>query len=302
MKLPSTITTVTGSAHHASLRRCGVAMGGRTVATWPVTIWPRWLPRILPSRSIMAPPAGRLLPRVLLLAVLVEVAAVAVVDDDRRERLHLEPADRFRAEILVGNELGRLDVPREQRAGAADGAEVHAAILAQRLLHRLAAIALAHRALEPQLQQRRRELVHPARRRGADGADHLAGLGRRRPRVIDDRALDVDRQLLALLDERQQPPMRRVPRRVDDAADAHAIAGLQRLHVGVGQRRRDVLDPIAARRHAHSVTSLWRCAWHSMVTPTRSEGMWQGLGGGWGARGGGVPPKACGALSKPLGL
>src|SRR5207247_11252978 len=39
-----------------------------------------------------------------------------------------------------------------------------------------------------------------------------------------------------------------------------------RLHIGVAQRRPDILDPVGRRRDAHSVTSLCRCAWHSIVT------------------------------------
>src|SRR5258706_15317799 len=117
MKLPSTSTTVTGSAHHASLRRCVAAMAGRAAPT----TWPRWFPRILASLSIMTPPLGRSLPRVLLLPVLVEVAAVTVVDDDGREGLDLQPPDRLGAEVLVGHELRLRDVLREHGAGAADG-------------------------------------------------------------------------------------------------------------------------------------------------------------------------------------
>src|SRR5262245_10192653 len=188
MKPPSTSTTVSGSAHHASLRRCAASMAGRAA---PIT-WPRWLPRILASLSIMTPPLSRSLARVLPLSVLVEIAAVAVVEHDGGELLDLEPPDGLGAEVLVRHELRLLDVPRQQGTGAADGAEVNPFELLQRVFHGLAAIALADGGLEPQLQQRWRELVHAAGRRGADGADHLPRLGRGRPRVVDDGALDVD--------------------------------------------------------------------------------------------------------------
>src|SRR5688572_2817471 len=131
MKLPSTMTTVSGSAHHASLRRCAAGIGGRASST-----------RLM--RSLI-------LPGVLLLPVLVQVTAVAIVDDDRRKRLHLQPPDRLGPEVLVGHDLQLLHVTREHRPGAADGPEVDAAVLAQGVLHGLASVALAHRPLEPQL-------------------------------------------------------------------------------------------------------------------------------------------------------
>src|SRR4030095_15764431 len=53
---------------------------------------------------------------VLLDAVLVEVSAPAVVDDDGREALDLEAADRFRAEVLVRHPLERLHEARERTA------------------------------------------------------------------------------------------------------------------------------------------------------------------------------------------
>src|SRR5688572_20720699 len=252
MNAVSTMTTVTGSAHHGSLRSVAALMAGRAVAMgWPLMICPRSLPRVLSSLSIMDPPVGRLLPRELLLAVLVEVAAVAVVEHDGGKLVDLEPADALGAEVLVRDELRLRDVPREQGAGAADGAEVDALELLQRVLHRLAAIALADGGLEPQLQQRRRELVHAAGRGRADGPDHLPRLGRRRSRVVDDCALDVDGQRLALLDQRQQPAVSGITRRVEHAADPHPIPGLERLHVGVAERRGDVLEAVVAGADAH---------------------------------------------------
>src|SRR5207245_3843298 len=43
----------------------------------------------------------RMLPSIRLHALLVEVADVAVVDDDRRKALDLEPPDRLGAQVIV---------------------------------------------------------------------------------------------------------------------------------------------------------------------------------------------------------
>ena len=40
--------------------------------------------------------------------------------------------------------------------------------------------------------------------------------------------------------------------------------------------RRAAFIDVGRGRNAHSVTSLWRWAWHSMVTATGSEVMWHG--------------------------
>src|SRR5439155_21628305 len=98
MKPPSTIAVVTGSAptHRA-------ADAARRSAVVPPS----------PERSSV-------LPRVDLLTVLIEVAAVAVVQHDGGEVVHLESADRLRAEILIGHHRGALHELREHGARAAD--------------------------------------------------------------------------------------------------------------------------------------------------------------------------------------
>src|SRR6185436_1192525 len=108
MKLPSTITTVTGRAHHASLRRCAAAIGGRDP---------------LITRA-MRPPLRGFWTSELLLPVRVQVAAVTVVEHDGREAVDRQPPDRLGAEIFVGDDLSLLDELREHRAGAADATEV----------------------------------------------------------------------------------------------------------------------------------------------------------------------------------
>src|SRR5262245_64281873 len=111
------------------------------------------------------PRALSLVACVLLHAVLVEVSAPAVVDDDGRETLDLEAANRFRAEVLVGHHLELLHEARKHRPGAADGAEVHALVPGEGVLHRLRAGAFADRALETEGEKAGGELVHAAPRR-----------------------------------------------------------------------------------------------------------------------------------------
>ena len=74
-------------------------------------------------------------------AFLVEVVALAVDDDDERHLLHVQPAQRLGAEILIRDELRALDALGEQRACAPDRAEIDAAVL----LHRLDNLRQVHR-------------------------------------------------------------------------------------------------------------------------------------------------------------
>src|SRR4029453_451387 len=102
MKPPSTITTVTGRAHHVSFRRCAAAIGGRGP---------------LITRA-MNPPGtlGGFGPGELLLPGRVEIPAVTVVEHDGRKALDLQAPDGLGAEVLVGDDLGLLDELREHRA------------------------------------------------------------------------------------------------------------------------------------------------------------------------------------------
>src|SRR3982751_23025 len=114
-------------------------------------------PAPAPARG--SPPLDRscVVPRVELLAFLIQVAAVTVVEDDGREAVHVQTTNRLGAEILVGDDLGLRDELREDGTRATDRAEVHARVLLQRVLHRLTTIALADRSLEAEREQRRRE-------------------------------------------------------------------------------------------------------------------------------------------------
>src|SRR5437773_7646167 len=98
----STITTVTGSAHHVSLRSVASAIGGRAAAR----TCPRWSRST--SRIITPPLNNPSTPRVVFLAVLIEVAAVTVIEHDRGESLDLEPPDRFGPQVFVRHDFGLL--------------------------------------------------------------------------------------------------------------------------------------------------------------------------------------------------
>src|SRR2546428_8967012 len=107
-----------------------------------------------PPRSAAAP--GRRLdrscslPRVGLHPVLVEVAAVAVVDDDRGKAFDFKTTDRLGAQIFVGDDRELLDELAEHRAGAANGAEEHALVRPETVPDRLAAPSPAVRPSDPQ--------------------------------------------------------------------------------------------------------------------------------------------------------
>src|SRR5262245_21438093 len=94
--------------------------------------------------------------------------------------------------------------------------------------------------------------------------------------------------------------MRDVARGVEHAGDADVVARGQLLHVGVAERRDHFLDPVRPDGDAHSVTSLWRGAWHSIVTATGSEAMWQGYERMWMPSAVVSPPYPCGPMPSRL--
>src|SRR5438445_10796300 len=168
----------------------------------PVTAITAFFP-IEVDQRVIAPlaliSASRLcvLPRVRLHPVLVEVAAVAVVDHHHREVFHLQATDGLRPQVRVGDDLELLHETREHRARAADRAEVHGFVQLEGLLDRLGARALADRALEPELDERRRELVHPPAGGRPDRPHDVARAGPRWARRSDDLAPPLARDLLA---------------------------------------------------------------------------------------------------------
>ena len=170
---------------------------------------------------------------------------MAIVDHDGGEVLHLEPADGLRAQVLVGDDLELLH-ERDSTAPAPPMAPKYTArycLSASFTGWERSPLPMV--PLSPSRKQRRGEPVHPAAGGGPDGADDLAGARRRGSGVVDDLAADVDRKRLARLGQREQPPVGGVARGVEHAGDADAIPRLERLDVGVAQRRLDLLDPVA---------------------------------------------------------
>src|SRR4029077_16948931 len=110
----------------AAPTRCPAAGAGRRSGRAPRR---RRAPAGLPTA-----PGSCVLPRERLDAVLVDIAAVAIVDDDRGKALDLEAADRLGPQIFVGDDRERLDELREPRPGPADRAEVDAPVLLERVL------------------------------------------------------------------------------------------------------------------------------------------------------------------------
>src|SRR3989442_942283 len=112
--------------------------------------------RVIAPLALISASRLCVLPRVRLHPVLVEVAAVGVVDHHHREVFHLQATDGLRPQVRVGDDLELLHEAREHRARAADRAEVHGLVQLEGLLDRLGARALADRALEPELEERGR--------------------------------------------------------------------------------------------------------------------------------------------------
>src|SRR3954454_1943399 len=105
-----------------------------------------------------------------------EVVALVVDDDEGGEVLDLDLPDRLHAELGVLDDLDLADaVLREARRGAADRAEIEAAVLLAGLAHLFRAVALGehhHRAaLGLEWVD---EAVHAPRGRRAEGARRVA--------------------------------------------------------------------------------------------------------------------------------
>ena len=152
--------------------------------------------------------------------------------------------------------------------------QVDGLVVLQRLLHDAAAPALADDHLQPLVEQRRRERVEPHGRRRAGGADDAPGPRGRRADVVDDLALHVDRQRLALGERRDHAAVRGVAGGVDGAVEAHVVADAQLRDVVVGERRRRR----GSRRRLVVIGMVWppvgvlRCLYQLPLSRTAAVG------------------------------
>ena len=125
----------------------------------------------------------------------VQVVAARVDGDERGEVLERHPHERLGPQVGPRDRLGGDDVRGEQRRGAPDGAEVHAAGLGEGGADGLGSCPLADRGDDAGAQQGGRGSVHALGGRGADRAHRSAGGSRRRAGVEERGALQSVRQL-----------------------------------------------------------------------------------------------------------
>src|SRR3954454_4322824 len=131
-----------------------------------------------------------------------EVVALVVDDDEGGEVLDLDLPDRLHAELGVLDDLDLADaVLREARRGAADRAEIEAAVLLAGLAHLFRAVALGEHHHRAALRLKGvDETVHPPRRRRAEGAGRIAGGRLRRAGIVDRMVPEMVRHRLAALE------------------------------------------------------------------------------------------------------
>src|SRR5436305_1612561 len=174
-------------------------------------------------------------------------------DRERPEVLHAELPQALGHELLPGDLLDLLDLGRLECRRAADDGEVDHPVAAHRLdrLVREAALA-ADRADAVALAERLGE-AHHARRGGGADADlvvaAVVALAHTRRRVQEERAAEVHRRLLALVED---PDLRAVADPDDVALDDDLVAGpeLQDL-LGISDGEGDLV-----RRRHPTVPSL----------------------------------------------
>mmetsp|Transcript_25535 Transcript_25535/g.64791 ORF Transcript_25535/g.64791 Transcript_25535/m.64791 type:complete len:514 (-) Transcript_25535:434-1975(-) len=155
-----------------------------------------------------------------------EVIALVIHHNESREILNLNLPDGLHAKLGVLQHLHLLDaVAREDGGGAANGAQVEAAVLLARVGHHLGPVALSQRDKRAAVGH---EAVHVAVHAPCRGGPKAAGrvaLGRLGgARVVDDVVLDGLGQTLAALQPLLQLGVRNVARHHQRARQAQARA------------------------------------------------------------------------------
>src|SRR5690606_17451856 len=138
----------------------------------------------------------------------VDALAFCVDGDGYGHVLHFKFVDRFHAQIFKADDFGPLDRAADQIGAAADGHQVGAFMLADRIDRIKPALCFSDHGEQALLQHHVGKLVHPGRGGGAGWADHFFANRINRPDIIYDTALELDRQLLTLLEHILDPLVR----------------------------------------------------------------------------------------------
>ena len=178
-----------------------------------------------------------------------EIIPLVINQDEGREVLDFDLPDGFHAEFGELDDFDLLDVfLRQDGGGAADAAEVEAAVFLARVGDLLAAIALGdHDHAAAVALEEIDVAVHAARRGGAEAAAGHADRGFRRTGIIDGVIFEVIRQRLAGIEHLLELRVRDVAGDDDGAVDEEARGGgiLAQLGADLGHR--------AVRVDAHGV-------------------------------------------------
>ncbi len=152
---------------------------------------------------------------------------MTVLRHEKRKVLYLELFDRLTTEVVVSDDAAPLHTACGERTGAADGAQVHAAIAYDGVAGGGVALPLTDGGAHAEVIQSGSVRIHAAGGGRPAGADrHPVGC-RCRAAVIDDRVCQREGCRFAGVDRRHQPLVRGVAGGVYRAGQQHLIAGVQ---------------------------------------------------------------------------
>src|SRR5208283_403167 len=109
-----------------------------------------------------------------------EIPALAIVDDDGGQVLHLQAVDGLRSQFGEGDNPGVFDAPGDKGPGPTGGPQVNRLIFLHGGDDLRRAFAFADHGLQAQTQQSWRIGVHAVTGGGSGGADDPSRPGRRR--------------------------------------------------------------------------------------------------------------------------
>src|SRR5215218_3184341 len=187
----------------------------------------------------------------LFLDVVEERVAVRVDPDPQRaEVADAELPQALRHQVLPRDLLDLLDLRRLERGGAADDREVDHPVPAHRLDRLVGQAALAaDRAHAVALPERLGEANHPCARRRPDTEGLVlarAELADVRRRVQQERALEVERRLVAVVED---PDVAAVAYADDVAVDSHEVARAELADLLLRRRK---CQPVLSHQNSRS--------------------------------------------------